>query len=336
MKHHKRAIRLTTLFNLIRLCILAAIVFPTGNTLGASSDDSPIRMAYLQNDIHHLACWTAIEKGYYTGNKVNVEIAGVFRAGPEIMTAFAAGGLDMAYVGEAPATIAVANQTAKVVAVAQVNTEGSSLVVARDAVDIADLKNLSSKTVAIPGHGTVQDFLLRRALGHQGIDLGVLNIIVLKPPEMISALRTNQIQAFIAWEPYPSKALTMSVGRRLSTSHDLWPGHPCCVLVASADYIARHPQKVRAVVRAHMAATDFINRQPQEAVRIGMQYTGMDELTVKEAVGQVSYTTILNVQAAEEYVHFLKQLTYIRISDEKAFIKSFLDTNWVQGKETSP
>jgi NitT/TauT family transport system substrate-binding protein len=332
MTHHIRNIRPATVLNLIRMCVVAAIVFSTGNTLAASSDDSPVRMAYLQNDIHHLACWTAIEKGYYSDNKVNVEVAGVFRAGPEIMTAFAAGELDMAYVGEAPATIAVANQTAKVVAVAQVNTEGSSVVVARDATGITDLKSLSSKTVAVPGHGTVQDFLLRRALSHQGIELGALNIIVLKPPEMISALRTNQIQAFIAWEPHPSKALTMGVGRRLSTSHDLWPGHPCCVLVASADFIARHPRKVQAVVRAHMAATDFINRQPQEALRIGMQYTGMDELTVKDAVGQVSYTTILNVEAEEEYVHFLKQLNYIRISDEKAFIKSFLDTNWVQGK----
>lgn len=334
MKHHKRFVRLATL--LIRLSTVATIVLTTGNTALASSGDSPVRMAYLQNDIHHLACWTAIEKGYYTENKVHVEIAGVFRAGPEIMTAFAAGELDMAYVGEAPATIAVASRTAKVVAVAQVNTEGSSVVIARDATGISDLKDLTSRTVAIPGHGTVQDFLLRRALSHQGIDLGSLNIIVLKPPEMISALRASQIQAFIAWEPHPSKAVTMGVGRRLSTSRDLWPGHPCCVLVASADYIVRHPQKVQAVVRAHMAATDFIGRQPQEALRIGMQYTGMDEQTVKEAFGQVSYTTILNVQAEEEYVHFLKQINYIRIPDEKAFIQSFLDTNWVQGKTTSP
>lgn len=333
MKHHKSNIRITML--LISICIMAAIVFTTGNTIAASPGDSPVRMAYLQNDIHHLACWTAIEKGYYTENKVNVEVAGVFRAGPEIMTAFAAGELDMAYVGQAPATIAVANQTAKVVAVAQVNTEGSSVVIAQDATGISNFKNLTSKTVAVPGHGTVQDFLLRRALSHQGIDLGALNIIVLKPPEMISALRANQIQAFIAWEPHPSKAITMGVGRRLSTSNDLWPGHPCCVLVASVDYIARHPQKVQAVVRAHMAATDFINKHPQEAFRIGMKYTGMDELTIKEAVGQVSYTTILNVKAGEEYVHFLKQMNYIRISDEKALIKSFMDTNWVQGKPTS-
>lgn len=330
MKYSHRTNCFTSL--LILFSVMAAIVFQTGNAVVASSGESPVRMAYLQNDIHHLACWTAIEKGYYAENKVNVEVAGVFRAGPEIMTAFAAGELDMAYVGEAPATIAVANQTAKVIAVAQVNTEGSSVIVAKDATDITDLKSLSAKTVAVPGNGTVQDFLLRRALRKQGMELGALNIIVLKPPEMISALRTNQIQAFIAWEPHPSKALGMGVGRRLSTSRDLWSGHPCCVLVASADYIARHPQKVQAVVRAHMAATDFINRQPQEAIRIGMQYTGMDEPTIKEAVGQVSYTTVLNVQGEEEYVQFLKQLNYIRISDENAFIKSFLDTNWVQGK----
>jgi len=316
---------------LIGLCAMLPVFF-AGNSLSASPQDSAVRMAYLQNDIHHLACWTAIEKGYYTERNVQVEIAGVFRAGPEIMTAFAAGELDMAYVGEAPATIAVANKTAKVVAVAQVNTEGSAIVVARDAAGMKTLADLTTKTVAVPGHGTVQDFLLRRALDQQKIEFSSLNIIVLKPPEMIGALRTNQIQAFVAWEPYPSKAVTMDVGKRLAASRDMWPGHPCCILAASSDFIARHPEKVRAVVQAHMAATDFIHHQPKEAVQIGMKYTGMDEATVIEATGAVTYTVDLNVSAETEYVQFLKRLNYVRIPDETAFIQTFLDTGWVTEK----
>ncbi|MFZ3046211.1 MAG: hypothetical protein WA151_09875, partial [Desulfatirhabdiaceae bacterium] len=81
------------------LCLML-VFLSAGNIWGASPENSSVRMAYLQNDIHHLACWTAIEKGFYIQNGVQVEIAGVFRAGPEIMTAFAAGELDMAYVGD--------------------------------------------------------------------------------------------------------------------------------------------------------------------------------------------------------------------------------------------
>ena len=93
------------------------------------ANGQPVRIAYLQSDIHQLPCWVALEKGLFEKEGVKVEVAGIFKAGPELMSAFAAGALDMGYVGVAPATTAVANKTAKVVVLAQVNTEGSALVV---------------------------------------------------------------------------------------------------------------------------------------------------------------------------------------------------------------
>jgi len=80
----------------------------------------------------------------------------VFKAGPELMSAFAAGALDAGYVGEAPATTAVANKAARVVVLAQVNTEGSALV--SEGCAPAAFPHLAGKIVAIPGHATVQDF----------------------------------------------------------------------------------------------------------------------------------------------------------------------------------
>ncbi len=320
---------------IIRSIMSFLMVVLVGISPSSGDPGTPVRMAYLQNDIHHLACWTALEKGMYTQRGVLVEIAGVFRAGPEIMTAFAAGELDMAYVGEAPATIAVANRTAKVIAVAQVNTEGSAIVVSKDK-SILGLSDLVAKTVAVPGHGTVQDFLLRRALRHGNIDIKAVNIIVLKPPEMIGALRSNQIDAFIAWEPYPSKVVALEVGKRLADSSTLWNGHPCCVLVASADFMNKYPDRVAAIVDAHTAATQFIQDNPEEAIRIGMNYTGMDNATVRDAVKFVNYTVQLNVAGEAEYVQYLKQLNYIRIEDEDAFIRSFLDTTRIPGKHPAP
>src|SRR3989339_1470895 len=124
--------------SVLMLLILALLgVGPLANFAGAS--EPAIRMAVLQSDIHQLAFWVALEKGFFTKNGVFVEVAGIFKAGPEIMTAFSAGELDMAYVGEAPATTAVANKAAGVVVVAQVNTEGSALVIAKDNTAIKSL-----------------------------------------------------------------------------------------------------------------------------------------------------------------------------------------------------
>jgi len=304
--------------------IILASMLPAGNGLAGQTTEAPIRMAYLQNDIHHLACWVALEKGYYEQAGAAVEIAGVFRAGPEIMTAFAADELDMAYVGEAPATTAAANKTARVVAVAQVNTEGSAIVVSRKNSSIKTVKDLHGKTVAVPGYSTVQDFLLRRALKNVGVAFESVNIIIVKPPEMIGALRTDQIDAFIAWEPYPAKAGTMDVGRILAGSKDIWAGHPCCVLVAGKQFLEKHATKVKAVLKAHIQATEFIRQYPHEALRIGTKYTGMDEATVHQAMQTVHYTVDLNVEGELEYVRFLAELRYIKIETPEDFVDTFL------------
>jgi NitT/TauT family transport system substrate-binding protein len=307
----------------IAVTIMVFIVF-AGKGYSADSSNHPIRMAYLQSDIHHLALWVALEKGLFKQNGAIVEIQGVFKAGPEIMTAFAAGDLDMAYVGEAPSTTAVANKAAKVVVVSQVNTEGSALVVAKNKSGIKKLADLEGKTVSVPGHSTVQDFLLRRALRKNDIDLKKVKIIVLKPPEMIAALQTDQIDAFIAWEPYPSRAATQSVGRNLATSSELCPGHPCCVLISEQGFLSGQSEKVKAVVKSHIQATDYINKYPEEAVKIGVKYTGMDEPTVRQAMQNVHYTYKLSIQGEKEYVQFLSELGYIRLENPDKFVEHFI------------
>jgi NitT/TauT family transport system substrate-binding protein len=293
----------------------------------------PVRMAYLQSDIHHLAFWIALDKGFFEQQGVAVDVAGVFKAGPEVMTGFASGALDMAYVGEAPATTAVANGAARVVVVSQVNTEGSALVVSKEHPTASSVKDLQGKTVAVPGHSTVQDFLLRKALDGafepEALSDSPVHIIVIKPPEMIGALRTGQIDAFVAWEPYPSKAFTMGVGRNLVTSRHMWPDHPCCVLAADSKFAETQPERVRAVLAAHAAATRFIHEHPGEAVRIGAKYTGMDEETVKLAMKNVHYTTKLSIEGEKEYVRFLTELRYIRLEDPDAFVGRFIDPKFL-------
>lgn len=310
----------------IAVLALAILLWAGAAGQSAATSGPALRMAVLQSDIHHLAFWVAMEKDFFTQNGVNVELAGIFRAGPEIMTAFAAGELDMAYVGEAPATTAVANKAADVIVVAQVNTEGSALVMLKGNSDIKTLADLKGKTVAVPGHSTVQDFLLRKAIRNEGMDLKSVNIIVVKPPEMINALATGQIDAFIAWEPHPSKAATMGIGRNLATSGTMWPEHPCCVLVADKGFLAGQAAKVRAVVAAHAQATEYIHHHPEEAVAIGVTSTGMDEATVRKALDNVNFTCELNVDGEKEYVRFLSELGYIKVEDPDGFVEQFLQS----------
>lgn len=316
----KRSFR--TKISTISLVALMLFLFSFGLTQAA--DPKPIRIAYLQNDIHQLACWVALEKGFYKQEGLEVTIAGIFKAGPELMSAFAAGALDIGYVGIAPATTAVANKAARVVVLAQANAEGSALVVRKESRAQA-LSDLKGKTLAVPGHSTVQDFLLRKALAKNSPTDQPVSIMVVKPPEMIGALRNNDIEGFIAWEPFPAKAVTLDVGRILIPSREIWPDHPCCVLAADTQFLALRPEEARKMVRAHVRATDFINQHPKEILPIAVKYTGMDEKTILQALKNVRYAYSLNIEAEKEYVHFLSQWKFIKVEDPAAFVARFIN-----------
>ncbi len=284
----------------------------------------PVRMAYLQNDIHHLSFWVATEKRIFAEEGVVIDSVGAFRAGPEIMSAFAAGDLDMAYVGQSPATTGVANKAADVVAVAQVNTEGSAIVIERDAVGFRNLKDLEGRTIAIPGHSTVQEAVLLKGLSKEGLSRQEVNLIVLKPPDMINSLHNGQIDAFIAWEPYPAQAITSGIGRMLAPSQEIWAEHPCCVLVVARTFLEEHPKIVAGVIRAHVRATRYIRKHPEDVVDIAVKYTGMGKAAIQKAIQNVHFTTELNIEGARKYVNFLSELGYIKKQDPETFIRSFI------------
>ncbi|MDY7032879.1 MAG: ABC transporter substrate-binding protein [Thermodesulfobacteriota bacterium] len=307
-------------------------VFISLNILSCSSkkdDEIRVRIGYLQTDLHQLAVFVALEKGLFLKEDVNIEIGGIFKAGPEEMSAFAAGSLDVGYVGEAPATTAVANGITDVKVLAQVNKEGSALLVGKNS-PIKSIEDLRGKTIAIPGFSTVQDFLVRKALVRHGMGFNEVKIIVIKPPEMMWALESGDIDAFIAWEPHVAKTITKGIGRILLTSHDIWEHHPCCVLVADNGFLEEHPEVIRKIVQVHIKATDFINAYPDEAVKIGIRYTGMDENAVRQAMKNIEFDYLPSREGEMEYVDFLNSLGYIKIVDPKAFTDTFIDSSFLK------
>ncbi|MCL5022216.1 MAG: ABC transporter substrate-binding protein [Nitrospirae bacterium] len=308
-----------------RIIVPALLIFVVlGSIPVFAAPSGKVRLGYLRNDLHHLAAWVALDKGFFKDEGITVEVAGIFNAGPEEMAAFASKSLDIGYLGMAPSVTGVANKAARVRAVALANAEGSSVVVGKDSA-IRGVQDLAGKTVAIPGYSTVQDFLLRKALGAAGVDPKKVNIIVIKPPEMIVALKSRQIDAFIAWEPHPSKAVTMGIGRVLIASPLIWKDHPCCVVAVEGGFYRKNPGTVKAFLKAHVRATEYIHKHPDEALRIGMKYTGMDEATVREAIGHVEYQYLGKQDDVKEYVRYLLNFGYVKPVDIDAFAREYLD-----------
>lgn len=199
---------------------------------------------------------------------------------------------------------------------------------------IQSIDDLNGKTIAIPGKATVQDFLLQRFLKDNNI---TATTVIVKPPEMIQTLESGGIDGFIAWEPYPARAVVEGGHRLLVTSHDIWPHHPCCVVAVREEYLAENKDVVLAVLACHMKATTFILENPQEAVRIGADFTGMSEEVINQAMQTIEYVYEPNYAGIKEYLEQLLEMEYVSsedVGDVDTFLGGFVNSQLIEEAAT--
>ena len=217
--------------------------------------DNTVKIGYLPSD-HDAALFVADQQGLYKEKNISVELV-QFNNGGDLMTAMASGDVDVGYVGISPVLSSVsAGVPAKVISAAQ--TEGSGIVVTDDS-NIHVASDLKGKTIATPGEASIQHVLLSYYLKQHGLSLDDINESAMKVPSINDALKTNNIPAAITFQPYVSIAEANDNIDELADSSEILPGHPCCVVVASDDFIKNHEDTAKEIVAIHENATKFIN-----------------------------------------------------------------------------
>lgn len=200
--------------------------------------------------------------------------------------------------------------------------------------EIQSIEDLEGKTIAIPGKATVQDFLLQRFLKDHGLNV---NAVIVKPPEMITVLEKGEIDGFIAWEPYPARAYVEGGHTLLVTSHEIWVHHPCCVVAVREAYLEENREVVLAVLAAHMKATTFIINNPEEAVQIGTEFTGMSEEVVRKAMETIEFVYEPNYEGIKEYLEALLEMGYVSpddVGNTDQFLGGFINQDLIQEAAT--
>lgn len=229
-----------------------------------SQDDGTITIGCQPSD-HHAALYVAQAQQQYEKQGLKVKTV-QFNNGGDEMTALASGELDIAYVGTAPALSSIEKGVpAKIVGSAQ--QEGSAIVVAKNS-NITSVKDLKGKKVATLGEASIQNTLLKYALKQNGVNASDVEISAMKPANMNDALKSGKIDAMVNPEPYPTTAVMKGYGKILENSSEIVPGHPCCVIVASDDFIKNHPDQLSKILQIHENATNFINENPAAATKL--------------------------------------------------------------------
>ena len=218
--------------------------------------DDTVKIGYLPSD-HDAALFVADAQGLYKNKGIKTELV-QFNNGGDLMTAMASGDVDVGYVGIAPVLSSVsAGVPVKVISAAQI--EGSGIIVTNDS-NIKNAKDLAGKTIATPGEASIQHVLLAAYLKTNGMSLDDINESAMKVPSINDALKTGNLPAAITFQPYVSLGETDDNIHQLVDSSEIVAGHPCCVVVASDEFLKNNNETAKDIVAIHKEATMFINK----------------------------------------------------------------------------
>jgi NitT/TauT family transport system substrate-binding protein len=344
----------------IALLMVTASLLTAGCLEGDEEWDGTIRVAYLNGDIHQVAYFVAnsAEAGggtsFFDQYDVKVENAkgAPYSNGGAVMTAFEAKDVDIGYLGSPPAIIAHVNALTDTKVIGQVNSLGSALVVG-DGIDTAS--DLVGKIIATPGSATIQHFMLLTYLEDNGISAGDVTISApVSVSDMKLELDTGVIDGFIAWQPFPADSVGNGIGHVLADSTDIWPGHICCVLATMNDFAKDQPEAVTAYLRAHIAATKWMQQamadknsaEYQILVDISVDFTDRSEAVVKDALDGMEYGYALDATflgSFEDYVDELirqgtlteEALTEAGYTDGADLTDKYVDDSFIKDAEGS-
>ncbi len=293
-----------------------------------------LRVGHLLADQLHQPGWVvAKEKNYFADEGFEVDHS-TYEYGSVEMERFAAGELDVAYVGAVPFLSARAAGV-DVIAVASSNTEGSSLVVAEEIQNVTDL---DGKTIGSPGIGSIQDYMLDRVKETYNITFSVDRATVTL---LIQKFENGEIDGYIAWEPHATRAVVEGrlPDRRpaytLLTSHDILEGHQCCVVAVRGDWVREAPYIVRRIIRWHMKAMKWVLENPEEAEGLIANYSGLAPSLVEAAhpIVKHPYPPLVHVPSCKIMLEGQIEAGKIKsedVPDIDEFLSEAIDNSFVE------
>ncbi|MFY0666051.1 MAG: ABC transporter substrate-binding protein [Natronospirillum sp.] len=148
-------------------------------------------------------------------------------------------------------------------------------------------------TLAIVHPHSMHHFLLRTWLKSGGVNPEQdLNIVVVPPPMMVSALEQGDIDGFCVGEPYNGLAQRKGLGDILLTGHDVWPNAPEKVFGVTQQWATKHEETHHLLIRALIRACQWLdspeNRNDISGMLCQPDYLGLNRDILQAAVQQMS------------------------------------------------
>jgi NitT/TauT family transport system substrate-binding protein len=206
--------------------------------------------------------YIAQEKGFFDKENIKVELI-KYNEGSIAKQLLGSGKIDMIpTTPETPVLLENAGISVKVVGILN-NSLGADGIIANESIkNIGDLKG---KKVAFE-EASSSHLLLAHFLKEQGLTLNDITPVNLSATDSVTAFIAGKVDAAVTWDPWLSMASERKGGHVLvdSKAMALFPDF----YIFPTQFIAQKPDVIKAMLRALFTTTDFVKKNPDEAIAI--------------------------------------------------------------------
>ncbi|MFW8600590.1 ABC transporter substrate-binding protein [Desulfobacterota bacterium M19] len=222
--------------------------------------------------------------------------------------------------------------------------KSGSVLIKNKKANIKTIDDFKGKVVLIPYQLSVHNMLLHKLCSESGIEPGAGKDVLLEvmaPGQMIEAMQFDEegeIAGFIVAEPIASQSVAMGYGEEFSLSKDIWPEHPCCVLMVRDEMLEKHPDAVHEFTESLVKSGKFIGKSPTTAARIGAAFLNQQPEVIKrvltEPPDRITTANLLPVLddlgTIQDYMH-----DRMGIMQEKIDIEEFVNLQFAQAAKAN-
>jgi len=209
-----------------------------------------------------------------------------FPAGPQLLEALNAGGIDFGYTGAPPAVFAQAARANFVYVGAEPGGKTNEALFVPEKSSIRSVADLRGKRIALQ-KGSSSNYLLVQLLKKHGLSLQDIQPIYLPPADARAAFESGNVDAWVVWDPYYALAQKALKVRTIADYEGV--PTPFNFYEAANGFVKAQPQIVNAILEQLRTTGLWVVKNPGETAALLAPAVGLDVQVVEAWLKRVPY-----------------------------------------------
>jgi NitT/TauT family transport system substrate-binding protein len=254
----------------------------------ASAEVMKARLAQNLSPISGVAI-IAKEKGFFEKHELDITVSN-FTSGKQCLETVIGGAADIATTAEAPTTAASMAKQPIVFLARMEYSDLKTLVTVESG--ISSKEGLKGKKIAFTA-GTGSEVYTTALLKAAGLTKDDVQLVNLRPQEMLAAMASGSIDAYNTWEPHISNGLK-TLGDNAKQIDTAGIYSETFNIVTMKPYLAENPELIDRFLRALIDAETWMKENPEDAITVIAETAGMKREDLAAIWKDYVYSVVLD------------------------------------------